>query len=524
MVTVSDAFYGILRHHGVKAVFGNPGSNELPFLTGLPDDIPYYLGLQEGAVIAMADGFAQATGTIGFANLHAAAGSGNSMGCMTNTQASHTPVVVMAGQQTRRYVPVGALLTNVDPIKLTEPLVKWAGEPLRPQDGPALVSKGLMLADSAPRGVVYLSVPLDDWPEPADDNAQAFLLQRAVDGSPVVRPQAVETLVSALNGASKPALILGPGVDTEDGFQAAVALAERAHLPVWVAPSAPRCPFPTRHRCHQGLLPTAAGELARILAQYDTVVCFGAPVFRYHAPSTEDFLQPGTTVYAVTDDPDEATRAPFGQMFVGDASDALVRVSGAVAESDRPWPTPLTIAEADTSGPHFTAEAILDAIDRGTRDDDTVFSLEWTSGEMLRDRLTIARARSLFYSAAGGLGWGLPAAIGLKLGRPDRPVVCLLGDGSPHYTIAGLWTAARHKVPVTFVVCTNTKYRALEEFAEELHVPKGEYLHIPDLGILDIARGYGLEVHRAETLEGLTEYLKKGPDATGPRLVEILQR
>lgn len=211
-------------------------------------------------------------------------------------------------------------------------------------------------------------------------------------------------------------------------------------------------------------------------------------------------------------------------MFVGDASDALVRVSDAVTASDRPWPAPLTIAEADTSGPHFTAEAILDAVDRGTRDDDTVFSLEWTSAEMFRDRLTITRARSLFYSAAGGLGWGLPAAIGLKLGRPDRPVVCLLGDGSPHYTIAGLWTAARHKVPVTFVVCTNGKYRALEEFAEALDVPKGEYLHIPDLGILDIARGYGLEVHRAETLEDLTAYLKKGPDAKGPRLVEILQR
>ena len=121
MAAVSEAFYAVLRHHGVKAVFGNPGSNELPFLTGLPDDIPYYLGLQEGAVVAMADGFAQATGTIGFANLHAAAGTGDAMGNMTNTQAGHTPVVVMAGQQARRYVPVGAMLTNVDAIKLARP-------------------------------------------------------------------------------------------------------------------------------------------------------------------------------------------------------------------------------------------------------------------------------------------------------------------------------------------------------------------------------------------------------------------
>ncbi|MFK0024019.1 benzoylformate decarboxylase [Streptomyces sp. NPDC090798] len=523
MVTVSDAFYGILRHHGVKAVFGNPGSNELSFLTGLPDDIPYYLVLQEGAAIAIADGFAQASGTTGFLNLHAAAGSGNAMGCMTNTASGHTPMVVMAGQQARRYVPVGAMLTNVDPVKLGDPLVKWSGEPLRPQDAPSLLSKGLMLADSAPRGVVYLSVPLDDWTEAAEDNALNHLLERGVDGDPVVPQRALDTLVAALDRASAPALVLGPGADTEEGFQAAVALAERAHLPVWIAPSPPRAPFPTRHRCFQGQLPTAAGEVADVLAHYDVVVSFGAPVFRYHVPSDGDFLQPGTSVYAVTDDPDEAARAPFGRISIGDPSDALVRVAAAAAGSDRPWPATRTIPEADTSGPHFTIEAILDAIDRG-KNDDTVIALEWTSGEVMRDRLTITRAKSLFYSAAGGLGWGLPAAIGLRLGCPERPVVALIGDGAMQYTPSALWTAARHQVPVTFVVCTNTKYRALQDLAEIMHVPGGDYLDISGIGVLDIARGYGLEVHRAESLEDLTDYVRKGMTATGPRLVEILQR
>ncbi|MEV6027760.1 thiamine pyrophosphate-dependent enzyme [Streptomyces sp. NPDC052036] len=143
---------------------------------------------------------------------------------------------------------------------------------------------------------------------------------------------------------------------------------------------------------------------------------------------------------------------------------------------------------------------------------------------MFRDRLTITRAHSPFHPAAGGLGWGLPAAIGLELGCPDRPLVALLGDGGMQYTVSGLWTAARHRVPVTFVVCTNDRYRALEEFADLLHVPTGDYLGIPDIDVLDVARGYSLEVHRADTLEDLTEYLKKGPDATGPRLVEIFQR
>lgn len=124
MTTVSDAFYAILRQHGVSAVFGNPGSNELSFLTGLPDDVPYYLALQEGAAIAMADAYAQASGSTGFVNLHAASGTGNAMGGLTNTAACHTPVVVMAGQQARRYVPLDAMLTNQDATKLCDPLIE----------------------------------------------------------------------------------------------------------------------------------------------------------------------------------------------------------------------------------------------------------------------------------------------------------------------------------------------------------------------------------------------------------------
>ncbi|MFE3162549.1 thiamine pyrophosphate-dependent enzyme [Streptomyces sp. NPDC059224] len=165
----------------------------------------------------------------------------------------------------------------------------------------------------------------------------------------------------------------------------------------------------------------------------------GAPVFRYHAPSTDDFPRRGVSVYAVTDDPDEAARAPFGRISVGDPSDALVRITG------------------------------------------------------------------------------------LRLGNPDRPVVALIGDGAMRYTRAALWTAARYQVAVTFVVCTTT-YRALQEFSEVLHVPEGDYLDICGLNVLDIARGYGVETHRAGSLDDLTDYIRKGTSATGPRLVEILQR
>jgi benzoylformate decarboxylase len=186
-------------------------------------------------------------------------------------------------------------------------------------------------------------------------------------------------------------------------------------------------------------------------------VCFGAPIFRYHNPSDGDFLAGGTVLFGVTDDPDEAARAPFGHLIVGDPSDALIRVSAKVARTQRQTPKPRKLAAADTAGPRYSAEAILDAINRG-KHDDAIIALEWTSSDPVRHRLTITRAKSLYIPAAGGLGWGLPAAIGVQLAEPDRPVLAVLGDGAMQYTTSGLWTAARHQVPVTFVIWTNTNY------------------------------------------------------------------
>lgn len=299
--------------------------------------------------------------------------------------------------------------------------------------------------------------------------------------------------------------------------------AERARLPVWVAPSPPRAPFPTRHRCYQGQLPSAVRAVAEVLSGHDVVLCLGAPVFRYHAPSGGDFLPSGVSLYGVTDDPDEAARAPVGRLAVGDPSDAVARLADAVPATDRPWPVRRVLAEADAAGPPFTAEAILDAVDRG-RSEDAVIALEWTSADMLRDRLTLTRPMSLFYPAAGGLGCGLPAAVGLRLGRPERPVVALLGDGAMQYTTSALRTAARHQVPVTFLVCTNARYRALQEFSDLLQVPEGDYLDIGGIDVLGIARGYRIEARRADSLEDLEESVRQGMTAKAPRLVEVVQR
>jgi benzoylformate decarboxylase len=523
-MNVRDAFYEVLRSHGITTVFGNPGSNELPMLSDLPDDFRYVLALQEGAAIGMADGFALATGRPALVNLHAAAGTGNAMGNLTSSQSGHVPVIVTAGQQARRYTELNAYLANVDAPKLAEPLVKWSHEPARPQDAPQSLSKAILLATAAPAGPVYLSLPLDDWDRDADASALGHLKSRVVDGDPVVPEEALGRLRDRLAAAASPVMVAGPGIDTPAGWDGAVRLAEKLSLPVLVAPSPSRCPFPTRHPSFRGILPADIPAVASHLDGHDLIVAFGAAIFRYHEFAEGDYLPAGAELWAVTDDPDEAARAPFGHVLIGDPADAVKRLADIMPGAGRPpLPAREPLPQADTAGPDFTAEAIIDAVS-AAKTDSTVIAHEWASAMVTWDRCEFTRPGSMYFSASGGLGWGLPAAIGLQLGDPSRRVVALLGDGAVHYSVSGLWTAAQHNIPVVFVVARNSEYAALKEFTRFMHTPDAPGMELPGIDYPGIAAAYGVQSERVKSLPDLTRAVKDALRADRPHLIEISQR
>src|SRR5207248_9091048 len=131
MPTVREATYDLLRERGMTTMFGNPGSTELPMLAEFPEDFTYVLGLQELAVVGMADGYAQASGRPTHVNLHTAPGVGNAVGGIFNAQANKSPLVITAGQQVRPHITIEANLTNRDATQAPQPYVKWAHEPPR---------------------------------------------------------------------------------------------------------------------------------------------------------------------------------------------------------------------------------------------------------------------------------------------------------------------------------------------------------------------------------------------------------
>ena len=521
MPTVREATYDLLRSYGVTTFFGNPGSNELPFLDGFPPDFRYVLGLHEGAAVAMADGYAQASGETVLVNLHSAAGLGNAMGSLVNAKTSRTPIVVTAGQQAREMVPIEALLANVDATRLPEPLVKWSNEPLRPEDVPAAIAHACHLASLPPRGPVFVSLPLDDWSASADGEKVELLKARRVTGRAAPEPSVVREISERLDRARNPVFVVGPDVDEEGAFEDAVKLAEACRMPVWASPSTSRCPFPTDHPAFRGVLPTSIKSLSESLSEHDLILVAGAPVFRYHQYVPGPFLPPGASLVSITCDADEAARAPMGDAVVADVALTLRALVEAVTPPDRPAPKPRPRpAPAEVTSP-LSAEAVYDALD-GVLPPDAVLVNESTSDKaVFWERVTMPRRGSYYFAAAGGLGFGLAAAVGIGLARPQRPVVAVIGDGSAQYSIPALWSAVRYGVPVTFLIMRNGSYDVLEDFGKLLGVSGVPGIELPGLDHVALARGYGMEGRRVESRDELVDALKEAFSSEAPRLVEV---
>ncbi len=523
MPTVREAAFDLLRVHGMTTVFGNPGSTELPMLAEFPEDFTYVLALQEAVAVGMADGYAQASNTVGHVNLHTAPGVGNAIGAIFNAQANKAPLLVTAGQQVRAQMTMQANLTNRDATRMPHPLVKWSYEPPRAQDVPSALARAIHLAGLPPAGPAFVSLPMDDWTEEVDPGDLGRTLARRVTGVAGPDPQTVLSLAGRLERASNPVLVAGPDLDAAGGWDAAVALAERCRLPVWAtpAPGGGRIGFPESHASFRGVLPPALGPVGQTLEGHDLVLVAGSSVFPYYPYVPGPALPEGTELVAITRDPDEAARAPAGEAIVADPRLALEALVAAVAPSERPAPEPLPPLDPPEQSDPIGAGAVH-AVLADVLPEDAIVVLESPSSTLaLRSRLRISRPGSYFFGAGGGLGFGLPAAIGVQLACPDRPVVCVLGEGSAQYAITGFWTAAAYGVPVTFLILDNAEYSILKWFAGMEGVQNAPGLDLPRLDTAGVAAAYGVPGSRVEGVEELRDALERALASDGPELVEV---
>jgi len=516
-VTVKQATFDLLRAFGIKTVFGNPGSTELPFLSDWPDDIDYVLGLQEASVVGMADGYAQATRNAGFVNLHSAAGVGNALGNIYTAHRNQTPLVITAGQQARSILPLQAFLYAERASEFPRPYVKYSVEPARAEDVPAAIARAYYTAMQPPCGPAFVSVPIDDWTHPTQAVA-ARNVSREIGPD----PDAMKALTEALALAKHPALVVGPGVDRAEAVDLMVKVAEKAKAAVWVSPFSARCSFPERHPQFAGFLHASPAQLSEALRGYDLVVVIGAPVFTFHVEGHAAIFDGATAIFQITDDPTAAAVSPSGASIVATMKPALAMLLELLSDTSRTTPAGRQLPPPPSAADPIPVDYLLHALSKAMPSDAALVE-EVPSHRPAMQKFMPMRGQDSFYTmASGGLGYGLPAAVGMALGRGERRTVCLIGDGSAMYSIQALWTAAQRKLPLTVVVINNAGYGAMRSFSQVMQVRNIPGLDLPGIDFVKIAQGMGCDAVRVAKSSDLAAALARGLAHDGVSLVEVM--
>jgi benzoylformate decarboxylase len=518
-MTVRDAVVDLMRRFGMTSVFANPGSTELPMFRDFPSDLRYVLGLQEATVVGMADGYAQATRNAAFVNLHSAAGVGNAMGNIFTAHKNRTPMVITAGQQARSILPFDPFLSSAQATELPKPYVKWSIEPARAQDVPLAIARAYYIAMMPPRGPVLVSVPVDDWDEPAE-LVPARLVSTELRPQPAVLAQIGE----ALDASDRPAIVVGAAVDRDGAWNEVIALAEAHNARVWAAPMSGRCSFPEDHRLFAGFLPAMRERIVDLLGEHDLILAVGAPAFAYHVEGAGPHVPTGATLCQLTEDPETAAWTPVGISAVGSIRLGVLDLLARPAPRARTMPPTKVEAPRAQASPLMSVAYVLQTLAELKTPDDIVVEEAPSARPVMQAYLPITRSETFYTMDSGGLGYGMPAAVGIALGKPDSRVICLMGDGSSMYSIQALWSAAQLKLPITFVILNNRRYAALQDFAPVFGFSATDVVQgtdLPDIDFLSLAKGMGCAATLVGDSGDLRAALDRALASRAPNVVEV---
>jgi benzoylformate decarboxylase len=426
-------------------------------------------------------------------------------------------LVITAGQQARSILPLQAFLYAERASEFPRPYVKFSVEPARAEDVPAAIARAYYVAMQPPCGPTFVSVPIDDWTHQTQPVAA-----RHVSREFGPDPADIDALVKALAASKHPALVVGPGVDRAQAVDLMVRVAEKAKATVWVSPFSARCSFPERHPQFAGHLHASPGQLSDALREHDVVVVIGAPVFTFHVEGHAPIFDGATTLFQITDDPTAAAVTPHGASIVATIKQALTMLEQALPETKRPAPKGRVLPPPPQAADPIPAEYLLYAL-AAAMPGDAALVEEAPSHRPLMHKFMPMRGQDSFYTmSSGGLGYALPAAVGVALGRPGIRTVCLIGDGSAMYSIQAIWTAAQRKLPLTVVVVNNSGYGAMRSFSQVMQVRKVPGLELPGIDFVSIAQGMGCDAVRVSRSAELAPALQRGLAHDGTSVIEVM--
>ena len=547
VISGKRAFLELLKQEGVELIFGNPGTTELPLMDALAVEtgLRYVLALQEAAVMAMADGYAQASGKLAVANVHVAPGLGNALGMLYDAQKAQAPILLTAGQHDQSFTFSEPILW-ADLPTIARPFVKWAAEVRRIEDLPRAVHRAAKTALAPPTGPVFLSLPADVL------NAEADLdLGSPTRVAPGLRGDRaeIEAAAALLARAERPLIIAGDAVAQRRAHGELVALAEALGAPVYAEGIANTASFPSSHPLFRGAMVRLAPAIRAVLQQHDVLLSVGGDLFTLSLPSEVDPIPPELTIIHLDIDAWEIGKNYAAKAAIlGDPKASLPELTATLALRMSAEQRARARARGEATARAIAGErealnakargeagktpirplALLQALGAVLPADAVVVEETISSSPGLRQLVRADDPQSFFGLRGGGIGWGLPAAIGVKLALPDRPVVALIGDGSAMYTCQALWTAAHDRVGVVFVILNNRSYRILKQrtnamkgFAAQTDRYIGMDLTDPPVDYVGLARALGVKGARSQTLGEAVELVRAALAEGGPSLIEI---
>lgn len=551
-MTGAKAVLQMLADAGVRYLFGNPGTTELPLMDALLDEprIQYILGLQEVPVMAMAEGYAQASRSLGVVNLHTACGLGHGMGILYNAHRAGTPLLVTVGQQDRRLRFEEPILW-ADMVSVARPWTKWAVEVERVEDLPAAIRRAAQTALTPPTGPVFLSIPMDLQSEIATglDTTLAHPLDSRVRPPLDALRKAVEVLASA----REPAILAGSRVVEAGADEELARLAERLGAPV-IAESGTthgRLPMRPDHPLYAPGLPLWSPEVHERLSKYDTLLVVGMDLLRqyvYHEPA-RPVPEPMRLVHLDAEPWQLGKNYPLEVGLIGDLKAGLAELETMLAarltrdqadanrkrgevhtETHRRQRAALRDRAArECDARPLTPLTLISSLARVLPDNVAVVEEAVTTTNTYLERLGGLRNATGYFGHRGwALGWGLGCALGAKLAWPARPVMALLGDGASLYGIQGLWSAAHYGIPVTFVICNNAQYQILKVGARGLalpHAQAGRFVGLdiiePEVDYVSLARSFGVKAERIHDPTDVAEAVRSSLAGVEPRVIEV---
>jgi len=540
-----SAFIELLQSEGVTHLFGNPGTTELPIMHALADypDMRYVLGLQEAIVVAMADGYARASGELVACNVHVAPGLGNAMGSLFTAFNSGTPLIITAGQQEQGHGLTEPLL-YAPLVPIATPVVKWATEVTRLEDLPRIVHRAAKIATTPPTGPVFISLPGDIL------NAfGAIDLGQATRVDTRVRPsdESLRALAERLLRAERPVIIAGHEIIRSDALAEAARFAEALGCPVYDQTVLQGAHFPTHHPTYLGPLSRDQKTVRARLEPYDTAISLGSDFLRMSVYSEVEPLPPHMAVIQIGLNDWEMGKTYRAEIAIrSDVKETLRVLTPLVAElggaklrqraaealgalSGRNWTTSrktrAEAAMAKASSRRMDSEWLMLTITDLLPQDAIIVDEALTTAASLPAYMHVRDRYAYFGNVSGGIGWGIAAAVGIQLAQPERKVVALLGDGSAMYSIQALWTAAHQKLPITFVIFNNGGYRIIKQRLKLFHSTDrfiGMDFVNPPIEFAALARSLGMQACRVETPDSFKTAYGNALAAREPILLEVV--